>query len=40
MPLIGFAVADVINPDWSPAEAMISHYVHAPYGGWLVCSAR
>lgn len=36
LPLIGFAVADVINPDWSPAEAMISHYVHAPHGGWLV----
>ncbi|MFG3688539.1 DUF998 domain-containing protein [Micromonospora sp. NPDC047740] len=36
MPLIGFAVVDVINPDWSPAEAMISHYVHAPRGGWLV----
>jgi hypothetical protein len=36
LPLIGFAVADVINPDWSPAEAMISHYVHAPRGGWLV----
>lgn len=35
-PLAGFAVADVINPAWSPAEAMISHYVHAPYGGWLI----
>lgn len=34
--LIGFAVADSINPDWSPAEAMISHYVHAPRGGWLI----
>jgi hypothetical protein len=36
LPLIGFAVADLINPDWSPAEAMISHYVHAPRGGWLI----
>jgi hypothetical membrane protein len=36
LPLIGFAVADLINPDWSPAEAMISYYVHAPRGGWLV----
>jgi hypothetical protein len=36
LPLIGFAVADVINPEWSPAEAMISHYVHAPHGGWLI----
>ncbi|MDI6098703.1 DUF998 domain-containing protein [Actinoplanes sp. NEAU-A12] len=36
LPLIGFAVADLINPDWSPAEAMISHYVHAPHGGWLI----
>jgi hypothetical protein len=34
--LIGFATADLINPDWSPAEAMISHYVHAPHGGWLI----
>ncbi len=36
LPLVGFAVADLINPDWSPAEAMISHYVHAPHGGWLI----
>lgn len=36
VPLICFAVADATNPDWSPAEAMISHYVHAPHGGWLV----
>jgi hypothetical protein len=36
LPLIGFAVADLINPDWSPVEAMISHYVHAPHGGWLI----
>ncbi|HEX8628819.1 MAG TPA: hypothetical protein VF755_11675 [Catenuloplanes sp.] len=34
LPLIGFAVADLINPAWSPVEAMISHYVHAPRGGW------
>lgn len=36
LPLIGFAVADLVNPAWSPVEAMISHYVHAPHGGWLV----
>lgn len=36
LPLIGFAVADLINPEWSPTEAMISHYVHAPRGGWLI----
>jgi hypothetical membrane protein len=36
LPLIGFAVADLINPDWSPVETMISHYVHAPHGGWLI----
>ncbi len=36
LPLIGFAVADVINPDWSPVEATSSHYVHAPRGGWLI----
>ncbi|MBW4701123.1 MULTISPECIES: DUF998 domain-containing protein [unclassified Micromonospora] len=36
LPLVGFAVADLINPDWSPVETMISHYVHAPHGGWLV----
>lgn len=36
LPLIGFAVADVINPDRSPVESMISHYVHAPRGGWLI----
>jgi hypothetical protein len=36
LPLIGFAVADLINPDWSPFEAMISHYVHAARGGWLI----
>lgn len=34
--LIGFAVADAINPEWSPVEVMISHYVHAPRGGWLI----
>ncbi len=34
--LVGFAVADLVNPDWSPVEAMISHYVHAPRGGWLI----
>ena len=38
LPLIGFAVADLINPDWSPIEAMTSHYVHAPRGGWLIPS--
>jgi hypothetical membrane protein len=36
LPLIGFAVADLINPEQSPTEAMISHYVHAPRGGWLI----
>jgi Protein of unknown function (DUF998) len=36
LPLIGFAVADAINPQWSPAETMISYYVHAPHGAWLI----
>ncbi|GIE92073.1 DUF998 domain-containing protein [Actinoplanes regularis] len=36
LPPAGFAVADWINPGWSPAETMISYYVHAPRGGWLI----
>jgi hypothetical protein len=36
LPLVGFAVADSVNADWSPVEVMISHYVYAPRGGWLV----
>ncbi|SCF11215.1 Protein of unknown function (DUF998) [Micromonospora viridifaciens] len=36
LPLVGFAVADLVNPDWSPVETMVSHYVHAPRGGWLI----
>lgn len=27
--------ADLVNPDWSPVETMISHYVHAR-AGWLI----
>ncbi|GGN41493.1 hypothetical protein FHR83_002978 [Actinoplanes campanulatus] len=27
--------ADLINPDWSPIEAMVSHYAHAD-AGWLI----
>ncbi|GAA0469883.1 hypothetical protein Aca07nite_41140 [Actinoplanes capillaceus] len=27
--------ADLINPDWSPVEAMVSHYAHAD-AGWLI----
>lgn len=34
--LTGFTLADLVNPRWSPAETMISHYVHAPRGGWLI----
>lgn len=34
--LLAFAVADLVNPAWSPVETMISHYVHAPRGGWLI----
>ncbi|SBT45441.1 regulatory protein, luxR family [Micromonospora narathiwatensis] len=26
LPLVGFAVADLVNPDWSPVETMVSHY--------------
>ncbi|MFC4068487.1 DUF998 domain-containing protein [Actinoplanes subglobosus] len=30
--------ADLVNPDWSPVETMISHYVHAR-AGWLIPAA-
>ena len=30
--------ADFINPDWSPVESMVSHYVHAR-AGWLITVA-
>lgn len=40
--LIGYlaaaGAADLVNPDWSPVESMVSHYVHAR-AGWLITVA-
>ncbi|GAB3985504.1 DUF998 domain-containing protein [Plantactinospora veratri] len=36
LPFVGFAVADLGTPGWSPVERMVSHYVHAPGVGPLV----
>jgi Protein of unknown function (DUF998) len=40
--LTGFVAAagtaDLANPDWSPVESMVSHYVHAR-AGWLITVA-
>lgn len=36
LPVVGFAVVDLLNPGWSPVERMVSYYVHAPRGGWLI----
>ncbi|MBO3741205.1 DUF998 domain-containing protein [Actinoplanes flavus] len=30
--VIATGAADLINPDWSPVEAMVSHYAHADAG--------
>jgi Protein of unknown function (DUF998) len=30
------ATADLVNPQWSNVERMVSHYIHAPRAGWLI----
>jgi hypothetical protein len=36
--LVAAGAADLVNPDWSPVETMVSHYVHAR-AGWLITVA-
>lgn len=36
--LVAAGAADLANPDWSPVEFMVSHYVHAT-AGWLITVA-
>lgn len=36
--LVAAGAADLLNPDWSPVESMVSHYVHAR-AGWLITVA-